>query len=200
MSATTARDQVCSLAKTDPEGAFLQALSVTEPWFACQALAFVLRYGPPSIVARASAAFSSRADTCPDDYQRGAVRAWQVRALAERGLVSQAQVALARAVDFARLAEPPASRSEALFLLFQAGHPLGASSIAPLAAMLAEVWRAQPQRWRCSRALVEALAMLSVVAVTESEHILRSVADERISGRVERTIASGATTPRPFFW
>lgn len=197
MSATLLRDQVGILAKTDFNRAHVKALSISDPWFASQALADVLRYCPPSSVAMVNTQFSKRADWCSDDYQRAAVRAWQVRALAERDLAALSKAALHRALEYARRAEPPASRSEALFLLFQAACPLGVDSAAPLVTMLAEIWRSQPEQWRCARALVSALAILSTLAPEETDRILCKVGDERIRGKVAR---AGKPTPRPFFW
>lgn len=89
MSATLQRDQACLLARSDPRKALEKAKSVSEPWFRAQALAWVVRFtdaDPREIATLAAKAAAEGAD----DYQRSAVRAWEVAALGERGFKQEA--------------------------------------------------------------------------------------------------------------
>lgn len=198
MSATKQRDHAIRIAPSDPEGALSQADDIEDPWFATQALSAVLRYGPEhriSVVCRRALA---RASECSDAYCRGAVLAWLVRALAERGHTSQATTVLDEAMRQALVSTPAGSRAEALFLLYQAAYPLGQPAVAPLFRHLTALQESSPH-WRASRALVHALAMQSVRAPDSFSSIISSVRDARIARRVHRYIALGLTQPREFF-
>ena len=198
MSATSDRDRAANLAIAKNRQALSQALGIGDAWFACQALAWVLRYAPEKQIARIVSNIDHRAATCRDDYQRAAVRAWEIRALAERGLTREANRVLSEATIVARGTTPAPSRSEALFLLFQAAYPLGNRTVSPLARMLAETWLVQPN-WRSERNLVHTLAMVSALNSDEYHSILASVSDDRVNRRVQRAIGKGFTTPRNFF-
>lgn len=102
-----------SMAKSDPENAHKKALQVSEPWFRAQALSAVARYAESDPLPFAAQAFKAAAE-CDDDDKRSAVRAWEISALAERDLKSEARKALDQAVKLARTVQPSPSRSEAL--------------------------------------------------------------------------------------
>ena len=199
MSATHQRNQAIRIAPSDPERALSQAEDIDDPWFSTQALAAVLRYGPEhriSVVCRRALVTASQ---CSDAYRRGAVLAWLIRALAERGHTSQATTVLDEAVRQVLQATPAGSRSEALFLLYHAAYPMGQRIVAPLLGHLVAL-QESCSHWRASRALVHALAMHSVIAPDSFSSIISSVRDPKIPPRVHRYIALGLTQPREFFW
>ena len=199
MSATNQRDHAIRIAPSDPERALSQAEEIDDPWVSTQALAAVLRYGPEHRIDVVCRRALVRAGECSDAYRRGAALAWLIRALAERGHTSQATTVLDECVRQALQSTPAGSRSEALYLLYQAAYPLGQRIVAPLLRHLSALQESAPH-WRASRALAHALAMHSVIAPDSFSSIVSSVRDPRISPRVHRYIALGLTRPREFFW
>lgn len=169
MSATLQRDQVCALAKSNPMQALVKAKTVSEPWFRAQALAWVARFtdSDPVVVAKLAA---KAASDCDDDYKRSAVRAWEVAALAERNQPNQAERALKAAVALAEGVQPVSSRSEALFILFQAAFSIGRKQAEWVCERL-DATCPEAEHWRCKR-----------------------------SRRDAHQILEGVSQPRPFFW
>ena len=168
MSATLQRDQVMSMARADPAKAHKKALQVSEPWFRTQALAAVARYvegDPLSFAAQASKA----AAECDDDYKRSAVRAWEISALAERSLKSDARTSLDQAVNLARTVEPFSSRSEALFLLLQAAFSIGHKEASAVNDVIKATCPSN-EHWRCKRALRDGDKLISGELVPRKFH------------------------------
>jgi hypothetical protein len=198
MSATGQRDHAIQIAASDYELALAQSDAISDPWFATQALAAVLRYCPDVRVSHVFRKASSRAETCPDAYARGAVSAWIIRALVERGMVVEASSLLRVALQHSLQASPNGSRGEALFLLYQAAYPLGVRTVEPLLRHLASFHESAPH-WRVTRALVHAGAMHSVISPNTVRIIFHSVGDSRLTARVDRYISLGLTQPREFF-
>ena len=159
MSATLQRDQASALAKTNPKKALEKARSVSEPWFRAQALAHVARFtdADPAAIARQAA---KAASLCDDDYKRSAVRSWEIAALAERDLSSEARKALDAALRVARSVQPLSSRSEALFQLLQAAFAIGKVEASRVNSILIETCPAA-EHWRCKRAIRDAGKMIS---------------------------------------
>ncbi len=151
MSATTQRDEVCNLAKVSPREALIQAREIADPWFRAQALSWVARYADSDPIPFAVEAGKAAAD-CDDDYKRSAVRAWEISALAERGLASEARKALTEALTLAQAVTPQSSRSEALFLLMQAAFKLGENDAKSAYQVLTASCDAH-DHWRCKRAI-----------------------------------------------
>jgi hypothetical protein len=162
-------------------------------------MAAVVRYAPEHRLAVLTRRTLARTSQGEDAYQRGAVLAWLVRALAERDQKSEAVKVLDEALRRALQATPAASRSEALYLLYNAPFPLGARAVTPLLRHLLALQEAQPH-WRCTRALVWALAMHSTIDPGTFDSILKHLPNPKIAARVHRCIALGLTRPREFFW
>ena len=169
MSATLQRDQACALAKSNPAETLAKAKAVSEPWFRAQALAWAARFAESDPVPIARLA-SEAASECDDDYKRSAVRAWEVAALAERNETSHAEQALKAAVAVAEGVRTPSSRSEALFLLFQAAMSVSREQ-AEWACGRLDASCPEEEHWRCER-----------------------------SRRDAHQILEGVSEARPFFW
>jgi hypothetical protein len=186
-------------AKTDTSRAIQLALTNHDAWFVCQDLAWALRYAPEPAVEEINELIERHAMACRDEYQRSAVRAWQVRALSERGLESQAKAVVAAALPVAVLATPQSSRADALFLLFEAAFFLGPETTLPIAAALLDYREPRPH-WRVSRNLVRAMAMLSRYWPASFDRFRSKIADEKLRQRIEREAGQTSCQPRPFFW
>lgn len=135
MTPTQYRDQVSALAKTDVKKAVEIAKKIDDPWFAAQAWSHLARWSDTPLVFAELAA--KAASSTKDDYQRSAVRAWEIAALGERGYSTEARKALVEAVELARSIENSGSRAEALRLLFQSAFKLSPDD----ANVIAEVIR-----------------------------------------------------------
>jgi len=199
MSATKQRDQAIRIAQSDYERALSRAEEIDDPWFAAQTLAAVLRYAPEDRMDFVCRRAIKQAARGADAYQRGAVLAWLVRALAERERPAQATEVLQEAVCQALQASPAGSRAEALFLLYQAACPLGRRSLDPLLGHLAALYQQAPH-WRCARAVVHACAIHSVIEGNSFQTALKSLSDPGLITRIHRAISLGQTRPREFFW
>jgi len=105
-----------------------------------------------------------------DAYKRVAVRAWEIAALAEREFPMDARLSLNSALTEAPMVEPIGSRAEALILLLGAALRIGVEEGDQVYAELARTC-GEDSHWRCKRAL-----------------------------KYARTLASGETEPRIFFW
>lgn len=158
MGATQDRDHVCDLAKRDSKKAHAKARRIKDPWFRAQALSWVVRFtdGNPRIVAKEAA---KAAQECDDAYKRTAVRAWEIAALAERSLTTEARAALKSAIGDAKSVEPISSRSEALMLLLQAAFALGRRDAVGVYDRL-KTSCPEGEHWRCKRAIRDGQQML----------------------------------------
>lgn len=163
------RDRCQELSKTDPEAALQLARAIDLPWYKSQALSWIARYSENK--ACAIAAEAADAAACGGDmYQRVAVRAWEIAALAERGLVEEARRSLNDVITDAPMIEPSASRAEALMLLLHAALHIGKEQGDQVCAALVTTC-GKEGHWRCKRAL-----------------------------KVAQELRSGHVAPRKFFW
>ena len=157
MTPTQLRDEVSQLAKTDHPKAIEVAGHITDPWFRTQAFSHLARYAEsdPLLFARRAA---TAAAECKDDYQRSAVRAWEIVALAERDYLSEARRSLGEAVKLAKTVEPVSSRAEALFLLLNAAFSISKSDAVVVGEILER--SCVTEHWRGRRARRDAKRML----------------------------------------
>jgi hypothetical protein len=156
MNPTEYRDETARLAKTDQPKAIETAEKISDPWYQAQAWAYVARYADSPLIYALKAAES--ATVTKDNYQRSAVRAWEIVALSERSCHDQARQSLYEAVHLAVTIIEEPSRAEALFLLFQAAFRISKQD----AEQVAEIFRNSnlSQHWRSERALKRITAML----------------------------------------
>jgi hypothetical protein len=192
-----ARDHVRALAKSDPKSALQEARTISDPWYRAQALASVARFAADTKVEEIAVESLAACAECTDPYKRLAAAAWPLRALIERGAGRRAREVLETLIDHELEVEPPSSRSEALFHLFQACFALDPVVRESLVGRLVSVHRAAAH-WRSRRNLIDALSMLRPSDPELADRITASVDDER----VRRRVADGSRPqkPREFFW
>ncbi len=156
MTPTRYRDQVAQLAKTNVAKAVEIAEMIQDPWFQAQAWSHLTRYADdPLPFSRKAAKTAIRGK---DEYQRSAVRAWEIAALAERNYGLQARRSLTEAVELAVLIPQISSRAESLMLLFQAAFKLSKFDATSVADVLHS--SCPPTHWRAKRARKIAANML----------------------------------------
>jgi hypothetical protein len=197
LASTQGREQAIVLARSDTPAALRAAREIRDPWYRAQTLAAVARWAPDGEVEAIAAESLNACRECGEGYQRVAAGAWPLRALVERGALGIARAGLAPLLDDAATIQPAASRSEALFLLFQACFDLDANVRKDLLGRLVAAHDAAGH-WRSRRNLASALAMLGATEPALVRSVADSLADDRVRRRVERPGAD-REKPRPFF-
>jgi hypothetical protein len=200
MNANQQRDLASRLAITDSFRALETARAIEDPWFACQALAWVARYAPEQQFIKIIRESLLVCSTEIDPYRVVAARAWPIRAIVERNhselLPSIVPDLLRRAKDI----ENMGSRSEAIFTLFQAVFPAGRKSWFPVLQSLREA--STPLiNWRQRRNLCDAV----LIVRNEDPHLVREISsgldDLKLKEKTEKLLATSKVyKPRAFFW
>jgi hypothetical protein len=85
MDNVEAREMAMQLARTDPGRALAVARGIRDPWYRCQALAWVGRYSDARTAEPALAEAAAAAAEGGDAFRRLTVLAWPIRAAIERG-------------------------------------------------------------------------------------------------------------------
>jgi hypothetical protein len=200
MSGNLQRELASRLAPTDTVRALAAARAITDPWYACQALAWVARFAAESEFSRIIQDSLRVVRDEADAYRVVAASAWPIRAIVERNhlemLPSIVPDLLRRAEDIEILA----SRSEALFLIFQAIFPAGSKHWRPVLESLRRA-STQLMSWRQRRNLLDAIMIVRGEDEKLALEITNSIDDQKLKGKIERTwAASEPRLPRPFFW
>ena len=157
MTPTRYRDQVAQLAKTNVAKAAELAEKIDDPWFQAQAWSHLARRADkPLPFARKAAKAAAQGR---DDYQKSAVRAWEIAALAERKLKLQARRSLSEALELAASVTPVSSKAESLLLLFQAALKISRQDAAEAAEILRKA--CSSSHWRAVRARKNVELMLN---------------------------------------
>jgi hypothetical protein len=135
-----------------------------------------------------------------DPYRVVASAAWPIRAIVERNrtevLPSIVPDLLHRAEDIEILA----SRSEALFLVFQAIFPAGSKHWRPVLDSLRRA-SASLISWRQRRNLLDAVMIVRGEDEKLALDITNSIDNQKLKGKIERIwAASEPRLPRRFFW
>jgi hypothetical protein len=157
MTPTRYRDEVAQLAKTNESKAIEVAKKIDDPWFQAQAWSHLARYADKPLPFARKAAKS--AEQGRDDYQRSAVRAWEIAALGERKLILQGRRSLAEALKLAASVTPISSRAESLLLLFHAAFKVSNQDAAEAAEVLRNA--CSSSHWRAVRARKDVDKMLN---------------------------------------
>jgi hypothetical protein len=200
ITATQQRELAGQLAGTDPTRALTVARQIEDPWFACQALAWVARYAPDQQFIKITKESLHVCSNEIDPYRIVAPAAWPVRAIVERShsqlLPSIIPNLLRRAKDI----ENMGSRSEAIFILFQAIFPAGRHNWFPVLQSLREA-SIPLINWRQRRNLCEAVLIVSSEDQKLATEITNGLSDPKLKNKIEKQLATAkAHPPRPFFW
>ena len=199
---TQARDRACSLAHSDPSAALTLAREINDPWFACQALAWVGRFWPGDDFETVVNEATEIGRKCSEPYLVVASAAWPVRALIERGASSQTSTIVLPLLVLANEIASLASRSEALFLLFQATKPGMQTNWLPV---LEELIKASfpTLHWRQNRNLSEAILIVAAEDNRLANDILHRLPEGRLKTQIEKRLNTQDPTNtrlRVFFW
>lgn len=200
MSATQQRDIAGRLAVTDPTRALATARAIEDPWFACQALAWVARFAPEDQFNKIIKESLSVCRSEVDPYRAVAPAAWPIRAIVERNRVELLPSVIRELLLRAKEIEILASRSEALFLLFQAVFPAGRKHWLAVFQSLREA--STPLRsWRQRRNLCDAILIVRGGDQALAQKILSGLNDVKLKEKIEKLSAtSEPRLPRAFFW
>lgn len=194
---TTLRDRAAKQAVTDSNGAEATADQIQDPWFRAQALAWVTRYGPEGQLERLGGKALDAAASATDPYEQAGAAAWVVRALIERQRSDLALTMLEMAMQAVPRIEADASRSQALFLLYQASFEAADVRRSILFA-LAELQDRSPH-WRVARNFRDALLMAKA---TDAELVAKLAVggNDKQTAKLQKALQSETLEPRVFFW
>lgn len=200
LTPTRDRERAHSLSGSEPEKALMVARKIGDAWFRCQALSQVARYWPNPDYQRLLKEAVEAGDSQNDAYKQVTVAAWPIRAYLERGSAAPAKSLLERYTSAATRIENMGSRSEALFMLFQAAKPFAADLWKPV--FLALVAATEPAlAWRQRRNIRDAIAMVAQGDPSLVEKALARLSDEKKISAIRRDVENGRRAePRPFFW
>ena len=200
MLTTNQRELAHRLSGTEPDKALAVARKIHDAWFRCQALSQVARYWPDGDYHRLVIEALKAANSQDDVYKQVAVSAWPTRAYLERGSPSSAKSILEKCVRAASSIENMGSRSQALFMVFQAVKPGAADLWKP--AFWALIKATEPAlSWRQRRNIRDAIAMLAGDDPQLVQTALSKFTDEKTISAIKRDIENNRhAQPRPFFW
>lgn len=195
---TRARDAATrAAARGEPEALDL-ARAVDDPWFRCQALAWVARYAEEDQVEPIARESLVSARQERQAYRTVAVRAWPIAAVTERGLTDLGGRWAEDAGHESRRIEHPVSRLDALYHVVQAGWST------PSRPKLTE-WLRRAARdaasWRSGRIQAHLIGMLLPDQRDLSLEVLEEMAAGQYKRQASRILTAGThLPPRPFFW
>lgn len=199
MTPTVQRDLAAKIAPDDSERALDVARHINDSWFACQALAYVARFCPENrfkLIVEESLRVGRAAS---DPYRAVASAAWPMRAIVERKHSAMLDSMIPELLNRAEQIELLVSRSQALFLIFQAVFPAGREkwSIVLLALLKASMPLIS---WRQKQNLRDVVLMLWKENAELAGEIINDLEDARLKRQIEsRIMRSDLRLPREFF-
>jgi len=192
------RNAAIELARSQSPDALDKAREVPDGWYRAQALAWVARFAPEDqCEAIAEEAFQSSLG-CPDACNTLGSAAWPIGALVERGRKAEALDMLYRALGRESEVQPASSRSEALFLLFQAAFNLGETIRMDLYHRLAAA-HDEAGFWRSRRNIEDAIRMIHRIDADLARHLIEGLTDPKAKKRTQnRLTVNYLAVPRTF--
>jgi hypothetical protein len=182
------------------ERSLAAARKVREPWFRCQELACVARYAPDGDVVRVAEEAVRAAMEGKDAYQRVAVCAWPLRALAERKRIAKANRLVGRILPIAEDIDHPVSRLDALLLLWQAAAGLPSGTRERLLQALISACSAA-NSWKAGRAMHDIALILAGEDPGRANRLVGSMRESAYKRRAQRRLDAGEKwEARRFFW
>lgn len=190
MSATAERNRAIQVAASDFEKALSLARQVSEPWFRCQALAWAARFAPETEVIKTAEEALTSAFSAKDPYHTVGASAWPIRALIERGHEHKALHWLAELVAASATIENPVSRLKALFLLWQAVHPVKSEAKKSVLGALTRACQAADS-WQAGWTLRETALILARDDVNEAMSLMAFIPEGVYKRQAQQRIAQG---------
>lgn len=194
------RNEALKLAVIDTSAALSIALAIQDHWYGSQALAWVGRFAPRERAVDIILSAIDFARKAPDPFNFVAISAWSLRALIELDHSELVRSLLPSILERSQLIAHSASKSEALFFVFQALRP-GPFDLWDT-AFQALVGATTPTRgWRQRRNLLHAVMMIAEDFPELAADVPSQVADEKLKRKLANAIESrDFAPPRVFFW
>lgn len=182
-------------AETDYEKALAQARNISKAWFRSQALAQVARYAPEKNVAQIAEEAIEAALTSTDDYKQVAATAWAFRALLERNQEKKALELMPSILGLSAKIENPVSRSDALFLLWQAFFPFDGNK-----SVLGALVKSCNGHWKADYILRQVVLILAAENQDDARKLADSMRECKYKRQAEKRLDEGQTQQiHPFF-
>ncbi len=193
-------DVAMDMAAVDFYKALPLARVVSDPWYRCQALAGVARFAPDDRVVDVADEAYAAAKGGRNAYKISAAAAWPIRALVERGKISEAQRMLAQSLEEAGRIEQPVSKVDALELLLHATwFGSGDTRLAALEALIAACQSANS--WKAGRCLRDTALLLASEDKAYAQRIVQSMPQGIYKRQAQRQFDAGEIgRVRTFFW
>jgi hypothetical protein len=196
---TKARDKVAELSASQPKEALRLARQIADPWFAVQALAWIVRRADSAIAGEALGEARDTAKAGRDAYQRASVLAWPIRAAVETGRIEEARRMLADGLALIPKVKPAGSRAEAAGLLLEAAFPAGPDVWRPALEAI-EAHCAGDGDWRSGRLCRSVAHLLAHEHMADARRLVAAMPEGKIKDRAAKELGEGVTAePRPFF-
>ncbi len=194
------KQQLARLAASDPQVALKVARALDDPWTACQTLGWVARFAPEACVEAIVDEAIRAGRRAEDPYRIVGSAAWPLRALVERGRMDRLESVRPGVMSFALRIVSHASRSEAIFLIYQAVFPAGRRYWLTVFQELALA--SQPAiHWRQTRNIRDAVLMAAKEDPDFARDFRRDLRNARAKAQIERRLALAEyRSPRVFFW
>lgn len=176
------------IAESDSAMALAQARNVSEAWFRSQALAEVARYAPDENVAQIAEEAIAAALVATDIYKQVAVTAWAFRALLERNQQKKATELLPTILSLSTQIENPVSRSDALFLLWQAFFPFNGHR-----SVLGALVKSCNGHWKADYILRQIVLILATENQEDARKLAVSMREGKYKRQAEKRLSQGQT-------
>jgi hypothetical protein len=200
MSPTEERDAAIDLAPTNTTNALTLARGIADPWFRCQALAWVARYAFEELVLPLAHEALDTALQQVEGYKAVAVSAWPVRAVIERDQTDPLPPWLSELLKRARDIDHPVRRLDALLLLWQGAFLFQHSATDEI---FEEFLRAcdAADSWKAGYCLEEGILILALRDPARATELAERMGDGRYKRRTLKKLSELTKwPPRPFFW
>lgn len=174
------------IAESDFARALAQARMISQGWFRCQALAQVARYAPEKNVAQIAEQAIEAALAATNNYKQVAATAWPLRALLERNQAEKALELLPAILGLSAQIENPVSRSDALFLLWEAFFPFEGHKSA-LGALVMSC----NGHWKADYILRQVVLILAVENKDDARQLATSMREGKYKRQAEKRLGEG---------
>ena len=173
-------------AKVDFKKSLALARNVSQSWFRCQALAGAARFAPDEQVVKTAEEAIAAALTATDCYKQVAATAWPLRALIERSQQQKAIQSLPNILALSGKIENPVSRSDALFLLWEAFFPTQSHK-----SVLGALVKSCTGHWKADYILRQVVIILASEDVEEARKLAISMPESKYKRQAEKRLAEG---------
>ena len=174
-----------------------RAKKIEDPWYSCQAISYIARFSETNRLTNIKTAIQ-KAFESNDPYRKVAACAWPVRAAVETNLFNEIKKELSNIISSSNLITLKVSRSEALFLLFQAVYDVKDSISDQIIEKLFDA--SFPMiHWRQRRNLRDTMSILHKYRVDKFNELMPKITDEKLLNQLKEPQFTNFAHVKEFF-